>query len=164
MQQLDAKITFVQQQLQSKDYQMHQKGLQLQTKKKDLLAKKAELEEDTDQNLSPEEMREKLKMKVKDSNQEIEMAEKRIKQVDALVERYQDDIRAKENELAEAKKHAQKAKKYEAVYERDRKMQEFIDEFPQMGQKDKKDLSDLKFTIVALLKHISKGVSLAENL
>jgi len=92
------------------------------------------------------------------------MAEKRIKQVDALVERYQDDIRAKENELAEAKKHAQKAKKYEAVYERDRKMQEFIDEFPTVHAEEVANLGKLRSTIVALLKHISKQLQSTENL
>jgi hypothetical protein len=164
LQELDYKIKFLQSKLNSHEYQTHQRGTQLKKQKQQYLAKRAELEEETDSSVSPEEMREKLLQKVKDSNSDIEAAERRIQQMEDIVEKYQETIRDKENELAEAKKHSQKAKKYEAVYERDRKMQEFIDDFPKMQVKDKEDLVNLKFTVIALLKHISKGVSVEENL
>lgn len=164
LQQYDAKITHLQQQLQSKEYQTHQKGLELKKTKQKLLSKRMELEEDTDASLTPEEMRDKLKQKVKDANSEIEASERRLKQLDQLVERYHDDIHAKEQELSEAKKHAQKAKKYEAVYERDRKMQEFIDEYDEVYHKEVENKKTLKNTIVALMKHISKQYTASENL
>merc|ERR1712110_616058 len=75
----------------------------------------------------------------------------------SLVEKYQDDIRAKETELQESKKH-------EAVFERDRKMQEFIDEFPQLHQQETSNKMKLQNTIVALLQHISKQVAGSENM
>jgi intraflagellar transport protein 74 len=161
---MDAKITQLQNRLGSKEFQVHQRGLELQRKKKALLAKRVELEEDTDASLTPDEMREKLRIKVKDANTEIESSEKKIKQLDQLVERYHDDIRTKEQELAEAKKHAAKAKKYEAVYERDRKMQEFIDEFPMVMKEELANKEKLKSTIALLMRHISKQISSSTNL
>jgi len=161
---LEHKINILQHKCKSHEYQVHQKGVALRKEKMRLLNQRAELEEETDSSMSPEEMRDKLLQKVKDSNADMEATERRIKQLEDTVERYQEDIREKENELAEAKKHSQKAKKYEAVYERDRKMQEFIDDYANIKKKDKADIKELKFTIVALLKHISKGISLQENL
>lgn len=164
LQELDHKIHHLQSKLKSHEYQVHQKGMELKKKKAQLLTKRVQLDEETDSSVPPEEMRERLLQKVKDANSDIEAADRRRKQMEDVIEKYHEEIRHKEQELTEAKKHSQKAKKYEAVYERDRKMQEFIDDFPKMSQKDKEDLGNLKFTIVALLKHISKGISLSENL
>ena len=73
------------------------------------------------------------------------------------LERFGDEIRDKESELVEAKKHAQKAKKYEALYERDRKLQEFIDKFPETKKQEVTSKQKIQENIVALMKHISKG-------
>lgn len=156
---LNEKIKRLTEMLQSKDYQVHQRGLELQKKKKTLLARRLELEEDTSSTLSPEEMKEKLKQKANDTAADIESQERRIKQLDELLERYSEEIQQKEVELSEAKKHASKAKKYEAVYERDRKMQEFIDSFPNSIAQEKQNKQTYQNTIYALMKHISKQLN-----
>lgn len=163
VQSLDQKISFMNGQLQSKEFQTHLRGVQLEKKSKQLKRSHDELTEEVNSHLSPEEMRDKLLQKVKDANADIAQHEQRSKMLEEQLETYQDLIREKEQELSEAKKHALKAKKYEAVYERDRKMQEFIDQFPTAMQGEKENIGKLKNTIVALLKHISKGIASAEN-
>lgn len=73
------------------------------------------------------------------------------------------DIQSKEAELTEAKKHASKAKKYEAVHERDRKMQEFIDSFPPAMEQEKQNKQTLQQTIVTLMKFISKELGMSNK-
>lgn len=163
IQELDQKGGQLQSTLDSPQYQMHQHGLELQKERRELASRKLALEDDTDSSLSPEELKEKLLKKVKDANKDIELMEKRISMMDTVVERYQDEIREKESELVQAKNHAQKAKKYEAVYERDRKMQEFIDTFPQANKDENARKKELKNVVVALMKHISKGLQASES-
>jgi len=90
--------------------------------------------------------------------------QKNIKAIEEFLERVGDDIREKESELTEAKKHAQKAKKYEALYERDRKLQEFVDKYPETRKQETLAKQRLQDNIVALMKHISKGVETQTNL
>lgn len=161
---MDTRIAQLRVTLQSSDYKMHEKGLGLKKLKTSLLAQRVELEDDTDASLSPEELKEKIRQKVKDANAEVEASERRLKDLDATVEKQHDAIRLKEQALAEAKKHAQKSKKYEAVYERDRKMQEFLDEFEGVFKAEMANKGTLKSTIVALMKHISSQIATSENL
>lgn len=161
---LTSKITDMRNKLQSQEYQTHQEGLRLRKEKKKLLQQRQELEEDTDSSLTPEELKERIRTRVRDLNSDVEQQQRSLKSYDASVEKLQDQIRLKEQDLAEARKHAAKAKKYEAVYERDTKMQEFLDDFENIRREEVENMTTLKTTIVALMKHISSQLSASQNL
>jgi intraflagellar transport protein 74 len=161
---LDLRITQMNSSMKTPEYQTHMRGVNAQKRLRLLEKLNRELEEETTSQLTPEEMRDKLLQKVKDANAEIGAHERRVKQVEDQLEAYHDLIAEKEQELAEAKKHSLKAKKYETVYERDRKMQEVIEAFPASIKGEQANVQKLKDTVVALLKHMSKNITSAENL
>lgn len=161
---LDNNNEKLQQTLLSPEYRTHQRGLQLKKEKSSLLAKKMQLEEETDSSLTPQQIRDKLLQKVKDANEEIKTMERRLKTIEETTEKYTEEKAEKEAELDNFRKHSQKAKKYEAVYERDRKMQEFISNFPTALAEEQKNKTNFKTNVVALLRHISKGLHASENL
>lgn len=164
LQELDQRARQLQQDFDTPEYKTHARGVDLLKKHKVLASKKKELQEDTAQHLSPEEMKEKLVQKVKDLNGEIEGLDKRVKSTEEGTDKLQELIEKKDEELKEAQKYAQKAKKYEAVYEREKKMQEFIESYPQLLQEENDKKGSLQNLVVALLKHISKGILQKESL
>ena len=155
---LDERISRVREDMRSGTYRTHLHGMELLKKRQHLQQKKAELEEETAVTLSPEEMRERLLTRVKVFNGEIKEAEAKLKNLEADVDRNHDLVREKQTDITNAKKHASKASKYEALYERDRKLQEFIDKFPEAKKKEEEKKAVIQKTIVSLLQHISKGI------
>eukprot|EP01006_Ploeotia_vitrea_P057630 TRINITY_DN68195_c1_g1_i4.p1 TRINITY_DN68195_c1_g1~~TRINITY_DN68195_c1_g1_i4.p1 ORF type:complete len:610 (-),score=369.53 TRINITY_DN68195_c1_g1_i4:47-1876(-) len=164
MMELDNRIRNLRQQLKSDAYQTHTRGMELLKRREQLLRKQAELEEETSENLTPEQIRERLLAKVKQCNGEIKETQQAIDRVQDEVDTAQEKAREREEEIESAKKHAAKASKYEALYERDRKMQEFLDKFDDNMREEAANMDKLQRTIVALLEHISKGINLSQNL
>lgn len=161
---LEDRIEEAKARLNSDQYKIHQRGLELTRERERLIRQKESLEEETAVVLSPEEMREKLLNKVKSCNAEIEENKKVMANMEEEIDTLNDNVRDKEEEIVNAKKMAAKAKKYEAVYERDRKMQEFIDSFPENKAKHHDNMEKLKATNIALLNHISKNIHHQQNL
>lgn len=161
---LDQKTLAIQSTMKSNEFQVHLKGTELQKKKLTLAKRRQELEDDSIGSLSPDEMREKMMNKAKEVAKESEQLERQKKNLEEQLDKLQADISSKESEIANAKKHASKAKTYETFYERDRKIQAFIDGF----ERDRAEELELKKatqkTIVALLQHTSKGLALQLNL
>lgn len=164
MQDLNLRIERMEMELKSPEFQVHTRGLELRKNIDHLRAKKSELEEEINAHLSPEDLKNRLQTKVKDLTKAVSDLERNIKETEAAVEHTQEAVRNKENDLLEARKNAQKAKKYEAVYERDRKMQEFIDRYPENLSQENRKLDQLKNSIVALMKKISKNMAQADAL
>jgi intraflagellar transport protein 74 len=164
LQSLEREIGGYEDTLKSEAYQIYQKGSALAKENQVLARQKQELEDELNSQLSPGEIKDKLTQKIKDATAETTELEKQIKKLEASIEKLGDTLRAKENELQDAKKHSTKAKKYEAIYERDAKMQEFISAFPSVKAAEIENKRKLKEVIVALLKHISKGLSNSANL
>lgn len=162
--QLEREINTYEDTLKSKEYQIYQQGSALAKENQALARQKQELEDELNSQLSPDELKAKWTSKIKDATAESEDLEKQVKRLEASIEKLGDTLRAKESELTDAKKHSTKAKKYEAIYERDAKMQEFITGFPAVRAVEVENKRKLKDTIVALLKHISKGHSSAAAL
>lgn len=161
---MDQRITNVQADLRSPAYQVHLKGLQLEKRKKQIIHEIDSLEEETNTNMTPDELKAKLMQKIKDTNAETAEVERKIKKMEQEIEQIQDEIREKEEEVIEAKKHAQKAKIYDALFDRERQMQEFIDHFPEERKAAKAEREYVQTTIVALLRHISKTAESQQNL
>lgn len=161
---LDRKIYQFNADLKSPEYQIHNKGMQLSKRRKQLLAEKQDLDEEVNSSLTPQEQRDRILQKIKDATAECNQAEKKQKQLTEQHEKIMDDIREREQDVAEAKKHAQKAKKYEALFDRDRKMQEFIDRYPESKRAEQSARTRLQETIVVLLRHVSKQIDAQSTL
>lgn len=161
---LDREIGHYEETMKSESYHLLQKCVALSKENASLHKQKQELEEELNSAASPAEIKEKLTQKIKDSTAETTEMEKQIKRMEQSIEKLSDALRSKETELSEAKKHSTKAKKYEAIYERDAKMSEFISQFPQLKNQEIESKRKNKETIVNLLKHISKEINAAAAL
>jgi intraflagellar transport protein 74 len=156
----DKKIAQLQSTFRSAEFQTHLKGMELQKKKLILSKKQSELADESLVSLSPEEMRDKMMNKAKELSRECDQMERQKKLLEDQLDKYQDEIRSKETEIANAKKHASKAKTYETFYERDRKIQSFIDGFDREKAEEIEQKKSIQKTVVALLQHTSKGLAL----
>lgn len=164
MQSLEREIGGYEDTIKSDAYQIYQKGASLTKENQSLQRQKQDLEDELNSQLSPAEIKEKLTQKIKDGTAEQAELEKQIKKLESSIEKLGDTLRAKENELSDAKKHSTKAKKYEAIYERDAKMQEFIQGFADIKANEVAQKRKLQDTVVSLLKHISKGITSSAQL
>jgi chromosome segregation ATPase len=150
--------------MKSEAYHLLQAGHQLTKEKVALQRQVQELEDELHTALSPQEVREKLTTKFTESkahNDELEREKKRLEQ---SIEKLGDGVRKRESELAEARKHSSKARKYDAIYERDAKMDEFIAAFPQVKNAEIENKKKMKELVVALLRHLSKEINAAAQL
>ncbi len=142
--------------MKSEAYQIHSRGLQLKKEIQSLVNRREELMEEIESNETPEQLKERLTRKLKEINAEAGDMEKIIKQQEESVENVQEAIRNKESELVEAKKMAAKAQKYAAIYERDKKMTEFIENYDKIRGSEELNKKKLQDMILFLLKHLSK--------
>lgn len=124
----------------------------------------AELEDEVNSQLSPQEIKNRLTDKTRETNEFIADLESKIKNMEKYIEKQQDHIREKESQLVEARKHASKSAKYEAIYEREKKMTEFLENYPQEYNTAQNEYQSLQTLIVDLLKHISKGIDTSSSL
>lgn len=164
LQQVSQRLQDYRAQMNSDAYLLHQRGVELRAEYKMLMQQQAELEEETNQQLSPAELKEKLTKKIKDENKEIEKAEKEIKEKEEAIEKVNELTREKENELQEAKKYASKATKYDAVFDREKKMMEFIESYPSVKQNESSQHTETGQRIVILLQHISSQLAVGANM
>lgn len=161
---LEREIGQYEETMKSDSYHLLQKCVALTKENASLHREKQDLEEELSSASSPAEIKEKLTQKIKDSTAETTEMERTIKRMEQSIEKLGDALRSKEAELGEAKKHSTKAKKYEAVYERDAKMSEFLTQAPALKNQEIEAKRKAKETIVNLLKHISKEINAAAAL
>jgi intraflagellar transport protein 74 len=161
---LEREIASYEETMKSEAYQIFQKGQSLAKENQQLQKQKQELQDELNSTASPAEVKERLTQKIKDATAETADLEKSVKKLESSIEKLSDTLRSKETDLGEAKKLAQKAKKYEAVYERDAKMVEFLNSFSQIRAEEQQKKRQVQDTIVALLKHISKGLAAGQTL
>jgi intraflagellar transport protein 74 len=161
---VNTKIAAAKKTLKGPQFVTHTRGVELMAKKRALQEKKMELDRDVNSSMTPEEMKNALLEKVKTGTEGNKELESRVKQMERDIERMQDEAKELEQTLAEARKHALKSKKYEAVYERDRKMQHFLDQFSATQRAEVQNKRTLQDTIVSLMQHISKNIDRSENL
>jgi len=135
----------------------------LQRQRADLERAEQELA-DLNANFSPQQLEQKLTAKIQEVTAEHKDMEREMKRLSSSIENLNDQTRRRENELSEARKHASKAKKYDAIYERDGKMDEFIAAFPQVKNGEIENKRKMKELVVALLEHCSKEIKQAAQL
>jgi intraflagellar transport protein 74 len=156
---LEHKIAGYEDTMKTDAYRLLQAGQNLTKEISSLQKQKQELEDELHSELSPAEMKDKLTQKIKDATAETNEMEREIKRLESSIEKLGDASRNRENELNEARKHSSKTKKYDAIYERDAKMDEFIQAFPSVKNGEIENKRKLKELIVQLLKHISKEIN-----
>lgn len=161
---LEREIGGYEETMKSDAYAMYQKGSALSKDIAALQRQRQELEDELHSALSPSALKDRLTQRIKDATAECADIEAKIAKMESSVEKLSDQLRAREAELGESRKHSSKAKKYEAVYERDAKMHEFLEAFPRVRAEEQEQKRKLRDVIVALLRHISKGVAQASTL
>jgi len=134
-----------------------QKYIQLKEQTEDLERKKGDLEIQTNENnLSFPEARDRLLAKVKEDNSVIQNTEKRIREVRKMQENYEKQIREMSNTDNDDKNAEQDKQKYEILYQRDKEMSEFIDNFESMRNNELNQIRGLESNIVKLLEEASR--------
>jgi len=134
-----------------------QKYIQLKEQTEDLERKKGDLEIQTNENnLSFPEARDRLLAKVKEDNSVIQNTEKRIREVRKMQENYEKQIREVANTDNDDKNAEQDKQKYEILYQRDKEMSEFIDNFELMRNNELNQIRGLEGNIVKLLEEASR--------
>jgi len=161
---LENNIERLVQRMSEPEFQVHRRGMELKKLAAVLEKQHQDLIEETNTSLSPAQMQDKLKEKIKRLEDDLKNTEKTTKMTEEIVESLQVVVSNKESELTEARNHKRRAEKYEALYTKDEKIQEYNDSFPKYKEEQAQQKAQLQKTIVTLLKHISKGLMAQANL
>jgi len=134
-----------------------QRYIQLKEQTVELERKKGDLEVQTNENnLSFPEARDRLLAKVKEDNSVIQNTEKRIREVRKMQDNYEKQIKEMSSDNADAGRDAEQDKqKYEILYQRDKEMSEFIDNFESMRNTELNTIRALEEAIVRNLEDTS---------
>ena len=149
--------------MQEPEFQVHRRGVELKKQKNILENQHSELLEETNSNLSPAQLHDKLKERLNRITANVENIETTTKMTENATEKLQDAIGNKERELQDAKGSKRRAEKYEKSLAQDQKLQDFIAKYPKKKQEQEKQKTILQKNIVATMKHISKGLASQEN-
>jgi len=137
-----------------------QRYTQLKEQIAELERKRVDLEIQTNENnLSFPEARDRLLAKVKEDNNIIQNTEKRIKEVRKMMENYEKQIKEMGSENEENKNSEQDKQKYEILYQRDKEMTEFIDNFESLRAAEIKQMHEIEANIAAILEKTSFNLS-----
>lgn len=141
-----------------------QRALSLNEQIRGLHEKKMELEaEENKLQLSPEELREQMKQKIKSDNDEIAQAEQQIKDIQDAIRRHEGKLQGVNMDLSE--QPANTADKYEQLLKQEKELGDFIDNFDDNKASALADIAAKRDSTVSLLEKISKrGVALQGNL
>eukprot|EP01083_Nonionella_stella_P086640 240847_1 len=152
-----------QREVQNDSYRVHMQGVEFKRELEDLIQQISVLEEETDGSLTVDDMRERIIAQVKQDKAATDSIEKEIAQTEDDIDSMQDRAREKEREVEEMKEYAAQAHKYEALFERDRKIQLFIDAYPESKALADKEKSECQVMTKKLLEHISKGMHKSDH-
>nr|XP_024377500.1 intraflagellar transport protein 74 homolog isoform X3 [Physcomitrium patens] len=111
--------------------------------------------------LSPEEARGAMLLKMRQNNAEIAKAEEKIKQVEDEVKNYEEKIAEADNSLSELK--GGRAEKFLEMQRKERKMQAFIDSFDTMKHEHEEAARLVHQRIVQLLRQTNQWLKSANK-
>lgn len=139
---------------------LRQRSHHLKKERGSLLKKKEELELQTNEsNLSFPEARERLIQRIKQDNAEVLQLEKLIADYRKTVETYERNIKELEQDLQESKTESNDTDKYEVLHKKDNEMTAFMQEFPELRDKEAAQLKDFEMRIPKLLEHMSSQIA-----
>mmetsp|Transcript_15203 Transcript_15203/g.35809 ORF Transcript_15203/g.35809 Transcript_15203/m.35809 type:complete len:658 (+) Transcript_15203:105-2078(+) len=129
----------------------------LQEQRHGMEQRKRELELDTNkEQLSVPQQREKLLEQVKEDNKQIQIAERRVKEMQDVVRKLSDQLSSFESSGSAGADHTAK---YEQLLAKDQEMSAFIANFEQTKAAELQANTDLERNIAGLLEHISKDIT-----
>lgn len=142
-----------------KEDTLRQRAQHLREERISLLAKKEKLELQTNEsNLPFPEARERLRSRIKQDHSDILHYEKKITELNKIVDTYKKNINELEIDLAESKTDQDESHKYEILHKRDREMTQFMDNFEETRASEIRQVEELESTVVTLLEHMSKSI------
>lgn len=148
----------MQNEIRQDSYRTHLRGVELRKELQVMGQEQNQLLEETDSSLTTEQMKERIINKVKEDNALLQEMERKTKSLEELVENYQDQVAEKQKELEEMQQYTKQAHKYEQLFERDKKMQQFIDSFDESYQQHGENKAKLQHKIKGLMRHVSKFI------
>ena len=116
-------------QLKEQIAELERKRVDLEIQTNEVFFIMLKIDQNIQNNLSFPEARDRLLAKVKEDNNIIQNTEKRVKEVRKMMENYEKQIKEMSSENEENKNSEQEKQKYEILYQRDKEMTEFIDNF-----------------------------------
>eukprot|EP00163_Fabomonas_tropica_P027097 TRINITY_DN512_c0_g1_i6.p1 TRINITY_DN512_c0_g1~~TRINITY_DN512_c0_g1_i6.p1 ORF type:complete len:402 (-),score=123.30 TRINITY_DN512_c0_g1_i6:125-1330(-) len=132
---------------------LKQKAINLAEEKKALVKEKEELSKNATLNMTVAEEKEHLLSRVKEDNHEIALMEKQLNELKDALKTLKDHVKQVDTDLQEHT--GEKSAKYRELLERDREMQEFIDNFGEQSNREKANIMEAQNTIVQQLKSIT---------
>lgn len=141
------------------------KGQLLKNQIGELEGKKGDLEIQLNEaNLSIPEARDRILARMKEDNTTIATTEKRSREVKKNIEMCEKRLRELEASLLDKKTEEEDKKKYEILYQKDKEMDEFINSFDKMREKDVDEMATLQERITELLEQVTKILEIAGQL
>merc|ERR1712129_244002 len=141
--------------LSSNEYAFHLKAMELQKELNALTQHKLELQQETNGSMDSETIKQKILEKVKSDNKVSQEAIASLNSTEDKLEELQNVFLQKEKDLKTMEQFSKQAHKYQQLFDRDRKMQAFLDAFDE-NYKSIADESDaIKQDNVGLMIHIS---------
>eukprot|EP01084_Bolivina_argentea_P289943 497967_1 len=143
--------------LSSNQFAHHLKAMEIQKHLNQLKQQKIELEEETNGScaMNPDQIKQKILEGVKKDNKILQQTMESMNEMDDKMEELQRIIAQKEKDLNTMKECTKQSHKYQQLFDRDRKMQVFIDQFETNVKSITNEMDALKADNVGLLTHIS---------
>lgn len=145
--------------LEKEEYQIHIRAMELQKVIRDVQIQIKITEEETDPNLTADQIRENIKSRAKAENRILSETNREIARIQEEIDDMNNSVQENETQVSELREYAKKAHKYEALYERDAKMTKAIESIiPNELKKSEKELLDTQRKVVGILENISAGL------
>jgi len=141
--------------LSSNEYAYHLKAMELQKQQHALNQHKLELQRETNGSMDPEQIKMQILEKVKKDNKALQQTLEAINATEDKVESLQSAVDQKEKDLLAMQEYSKQSHKYEQLFDRDRKMQAFIDQYEENHSATVAQIEALKEDNYGLLLHIS---------
>lgn len=163
LERLNADIDEVEQQLRRDPYRDEYARLEKMLTRVE--REREQLEEEAAQtSLDPAEARAKLLEKAREDNARLVQLAERLQDVQDTISRRRSTLQDLAQDMEERKGEAGDTKKYEVLYQRDREMTEFIENFEETKTRAQQEQEHAQGQVVALLEHISKGLERQHNM
>jgi len=142
-----------------------QKYIQLKDQSVALSKRKEDLEIQTNENnLSFPEARDRLLAKVKEDNASIQSTDKRIREIRQLIANYDRRLKELQSDIENGKDDESKKQQYQALYEKEKELNQFIENFEEDRKQALEEMRRVEGTIADLLEQTSKVVVQSQEL
>lgn len=142
--------------------EMRRRAAQLEEEFLELCEKRDELYHDADSLETPEEERQRLLEQIKNDNQEIATLERQIANAIEEERLAQDELKGLEHDIQE--NDTDRQQKYRELKKRENEMEEFIQNFDELKDKELANIQKLEKDIFGLLEKIAKNQNLIASL